>query len=165
MLGTLIFEGSGEDDCLRLLVGQLPTSTSGPALPSTTTLPLSPHYARVLADLAAQRGFDGYLLNVECPLRGGVEQTRALSAWIPILQAEMLAKVGPHAQALWYDSVIINGQLRWQDRLNSLNLPFFLSSTGFFTNYTVSREIYNYVSKTQGCSGRHITLLLQPPIS
>ncbi|KAF7984889.1 hypothetical protein HWV62_10885 [Athelia sp. TMB] len=136
MLGTLIFEGSGEDDCLRLLVGQLPTSTSGPALPSTTTLPLSPHYARVLADLAAQRGFDGYLLNFECPLRGGVEQTRALSAWIPILQAEMLAKVGPHAQALWYDSVIINGQLRWQDRLNSLNLPFFLSSTGFFTNYT-----------------------------
>lgn len=141
MLGTLIFEGSGEEDCLRLLVGQLPTSESGPALPSGTTLPLSPHYARVLADLAAQRGFDGYLLNFECPLRGGVEQTRALSAWIPMLQAELIAKVGPHAHAMWYDSVIITGQLRWQDRLNSLNLPFFLSSTGFFTNYTVSALI------------------------
>jgi hypothetical protein len=36
-----------------------------------------------------------------------------------------------------YDSVIYTGRLAWQDRLNSLNLPFFLASTGFFTNYTV----------------------------
>lgn len=35
-----------------------------------------------------------------------------------------------------YDSILVNGQLRWQDRLNSLNLPFFLSSDEFFTNYT-----------------------------
>lgn len=62
---------------------------------------MSPHYARVLAELAAQRGFDGYLLNFECPLRGGVEQTRALAAWITILQAELESKVGPHAQAIW----------------------------------------------------------------
>jgi mannosyl-glycoprotein endo-beta-N-acetylglucosaminidase len=34
--------------------------------------------------------------------------------------------------------VIFNGQVRWQDRLNHYNLPFFLPSTGFFTNYTVS---------------------------
>lgn len=39
---------------------------------------------------------------------------------------------------LRYDSVIFNGQVRWQDRLNSFNLPFLLPSTGFFTNYTVS---------------------------
>ncbi|KAF7979518.1 hypothetical protein HWV62_42090 [Athelia sp. TMB] len=151
MLGTLIFEDSGEDDCLRLLVGQPPTSTSGPALPSTTTLPLSPHYARVLADLAAQRGFDGYLLNIECSLAGGVNQTRALSAWILILQAEMLAKVGPHAQAVWYDSVIITGQLAWQNRVNSRNLPFFLSSTGFFTNYGKLTRVQwetKYISST-----------------
>jgi hypothetical protein len=36
-----------------------------------------------------------------------------------------------------YDSVIFTGHLRWQDRLNSLNLPFFLSSAALFTNYTV----------------------------
>lgn len=36
---------------------------------------------------------------------------------------------------LRYDSVIITGQLRWQDRLNSLNLPFFLSADSMFTNY------------------------------
>jgi len=37
-----------------------------------------------------------------------------------------------------YDSVVITGQLAWQDRLNSFNLPFFLSSTGLFSNYTVN---------------------------
>jgi endo-beta-N-acetylglucosaminidase D len=38
-----------------------------------------------------------------------------------------------------YDSVVITGQLAWQDRLNSYNLPFFLSSTGLFSNYTVKQ--------------------------
>ncbi|KAJ7576985.1 glycoside hydrolase family 85 protein [Mycena floridula] len=138
MLGTLIFEGGAEADCLRLLVGKLPKSTTGPAAqPSVqTALPLSAHYARVLADLARQRGFDGYLLNFECPLQGGVEQTRALAAWITILQTELRERVGSYAEVSWYDSVIVDGRLRWQDRLNSLNLPFFLSSSSLFTNYT-----------------------------
>lgn len=111
----------------------------------------------MLADLAHQRSFDGYLLNFECPLLGGLEQTRALAAWISVLDSELKRKVGPHAEAIWYvlllhyahkhrltiyfiryDSVVITGQLRWQDRLNNYNLPFFLPSTGFFTNYTAS---------------------------
>ncbi|KAF8999398.1 glycoside hydrolase family 85 protein [Cyathus striatus] len=138
VLGTIIFEGGGEEDCLRLLVGKMPSSSTGPAEQSILprTLPISPYYARLLAELAHERGFDGYLLNFECPLAGNYEQTRALAAWITILQNELLKKVGPHAEAIWYDSVVINGQLAWQDRLNSLNLPFFLSSTGLFTNYT-----------------------------
>ncbi|KAJ7476940.1 glycosyl hydrolase family 85-domain-containing protein [Mycena galericulata] len=140
ILGTLIFEGSGEDDCLRLLVGRLPKSKTGPARQPSEfrSLPLSPHYARILADLALQRGFDGYLLNFECPLRGGIEQTRAVAAWITLLTDEMKSTIGPHAEVVWYDSVVVTGQLAWQDRLNSFNLPFFLSSTSFFTNYTWS---------------------------
>ncbi|THU76401.1 hypothetical protein K435DRAFT_974435 [Dendrothele bispora CBS 962.96] len=125
MLGTLIFEhDEAKPDCLRLLVGQLPKSSASTtqSFPtSSLSLPLSPHYARLLAQLAVQRGFDGYLLNFECPLlQGGVEQTR----------------VGMHAEVVWYDSVIFTGHLAWQDRLNSLNLPFFLSSDSIFTNYT-----------------------------
>ncbi|KAG2126232.1 glycoside hydrolase family 85 protein [Suillus clintonianus] len=134
MLGTIIFEGSGEADCLQLIVG-CPQVGAGPTL-RTDSIPMSRHYASVLAELARQRGFDGYLLNVECPLRGGQEQARALAGWILLLRSELVTKVGRHAQAIWYDSVIINGQLRWQDRLNNLNLPFFLSSDAFFTNYT-----------------------------
>ncbi|KAJ6579582.1 glycoside hydrolase family 85 protein [Mycena vulgaris] len=138
MLGTLIFEDNGEDDCLRLLVGRLPKSKTGPARQPSEfrSLPLSSHYARVLAELAHQRGFDGYLLNFECPLRGGIEQTRAVAAWITLLVDEMKRKIGPHAEVVWYDSVVVTGQLAWQDRLNSFNLPFFLSATSFFTNYT-----------------------------
>ncbi len=53
-----------------------------------------------------------------------------------------------------YDSVIIDGQLRWQDRLNSYNLPFFLPSTGFFTNYTVSTvQIIIFFRDSYICSG------------
>ncbi|TFK35083.1 glycoside hydrolase family 85 protein [Crucibulum laeve] len=138
MLGTLIFEGGGEEDCLRLLVGKMPSSKTGHVEQPTESfsLPLSPHYARVLAELARERGFDGYLLNFECPLQGKTEQTRALAAWITLLQAEILDKVGPHGETIWYDSVIVTGRLAWQDRLNSLNLPFFLSSSGLFSNYT-----------------------------
>ncbi|PPQ73301.1 hypothetical protein CVT26_015330 [Gymnopilus dilepis] len=133
-----IFEGGSEEDCLRLLVGKMPSSKTGQvgSSPTSLTLPLSPHYATVLAELARERGFDGYLLNFEVPLAGQFEQTRTLAAWITLLQSEILAKVGPHGQTLWYDSVVINGQLAWQDRLNSYNLPFFLSSTGLFSNYT-----------------------------
>jgi len=106
ILHTRIFERSGEEDCLRLLVGHLPKSRTGPATQpsSLPSLPLSPHYAQVLAELALQRGFDGYLLNFECPLRGGVEQARALSAWITLLQSEIQAKVGPHGETIWSES-------------------------------------------------------------
>ena len=78
---------------------------TGPVLPSSNVkLPLSPHYARLLADLALQRGFDGYLLNFECPLRGGIEQTQALAAWITLLQVALKSKIGAHAQTIWYIS-------------------------------------------------------------
>ncbi|KAK1234908.1 hypothetical protein PQX77_001870 [Marasmius sp. AFHP31] len=151
ILGTLIFEGNAEEDCLRLLVGKLPSSnpssnssstssktkkTHSHSQPKTPTLPLTPHYARLLAELAKQRGFDGYLLNFECPLRGGVEQTRALAAWITLLRGELGRRVGGWVEVSWYDSVVFTGQLAWQDRLNSWNLPFFLAADSIFTNYT-----------------------------
>ena len=98
-----IFEPGAESDCLRLVVGKMPISKSGQVNQSSSslTLPLSPHYARVLAELARERGFDGYLLNFECPLVGGVEQTRVVAAWITLLHSEILARVGPHGETHW----------------------------------------------------------------
>ncbi|KAI0789917.1 glycosyl hydrolase family 85-domain-containing protein [Abortiporus biennis] len=137
MLGTLIFEHqASEEDALRLVLGPIQFSTSGSPPNPTPTLPLSSHYATSLAHLAHERGFDGYLLNIECPLRGSFEQVRNLLVWISLLNRELKKWVGDWAECIWYDSVIINGALRWQDRLNNLNLPFFIQSTAFFTNYT-----------------------------
>lgn len=84
---------------LRLLVGKLPTSAINAS--ANTSLPISPHYARLLAALAAERGFDGYLLNFEYALDGGPEQARALDAWIGMLEAELRRQVGTHAHAVW----------------------------------------------------------------
>ena len=104
---TRIFEHSeSEPECLRLLFGKLPSSTTGPAAPpsvETSAVPVSPHYARLLAYIAYQRGFDGYLLNFEWQLGadGRIGQARALAAWTLLLQAELKAKVGPHAEAIW----------------------------------------------------------------
>lgn len=121
---------------LRMIMGLIPgvNSTRTQANP---TIPLSPYYAEVLADVAKERGFDGYLLNIEIGLGRGAEEARALASWITILQDQLVKKVGPHAQTIWYDSVTIRGDLWWQDRLNSANLPFFLESSGIFTNYWV----------------------------
>ena len=102
-LSYSIFEHEeSEPDCLRLLVGVPPNAKTGPAKPgASTTFPVSPHYARLLADLALQRGFDGYLLNFEAPLRRGVEQTRALTMWIAMFEHELKRKIGDHAEVIW----------------------------------------------------------------
>lgn len=36
---------------------------------------------------------------------------------------------------LWYDAVTVNGNLAWQNRLNSKNRDFFCACDGIFTNY------------------------------
>lgn len=64
-------------------------------------IPISKRYAVLLAELAYQRGFDGYLLNFESPLPYGINHARALAAWILLLRAELQAKVGPHAHVMW----------------------------------------------------------------
>ncbi|TFK67272.1 hypothetical protein BDN72DRAFT_843297 [Pluteus cervinus] len=134
MLGTLIFEGGSEPDCLRLCIGQYPAGANTP-LSGSVPFPLSAQYATTLANLAYQRGFDGWLMNFEANLEGGGDQARAVSAWLTILQTEMEAKIGSHVETIWYDSVVTDGYVYYQNRLNALNLPFFLSSTGLFTNY------------------------------
>lgn len=90
------------EENLRLLLGKTPTArTSRVTQMRAGSLPVSSYYARVLADLARDRGFDGYLLNFEYKLPGGAEQARALEAWVNILRQELKSKVGHHAQVMW----------------------------------------------------------------
>ena len=98
-----IFEHEASmEDTLRLLLGKLPKSRTGPP---TTLLnngfPISRHYARLLADLARERGFDGYLLNFEFPFIGRSEQARAVEAWTSLLGEELRRKVGEYAETIW----------------------------------------------------------------
>jgi len=80
-------------------------------------------------------------MNFECWLTGGLEQARALAAWLSLLESELIKRIGPHAEVSWYDSVIFSGGLSWQNRLNVFNLPFFIPSTSFFSNYSVSHML------------------------
>lgn len=140
-----------------MLIGKAPLkSKTGAALAQPDilrNLPVSRHYASLLADLAREKGFDGYLLNFERDLLGRSEQVRAIEAWATILKMELERKVGNHAEMVWhvafslksqlpysypshrYDSIVTTGDVRWQNRLNSRNVNFFLASDSFFTNY------------------------------
>lgn len=63
--------------------------------------PISRYYARLLADLAYTRGFDGYLLNFEYPFPGQSEQARAVEAWVSLLNEELKRRVGDYAETVW----------------------------------------------------------------
>jgi mannosyl-glycoprotein endo-beta-N-acetylglucosaminidase len=105
-----IFESS--DDLLQLITGPLPQAqdVSIKSPQPSGSIALSSHYACLLAELAYQRGFDGYLLNFESYLSPGIEkaQSRALASWITILQSKLQDRIGAHAQAVWFDLFNLN---------------------------------------------------------
>jgi len=86
---------------MKLMLGNAPNLSMGSSAQIGSIL-LSRHYASRLAELAYQRGFDGYLLNFESSLPGGSEQARALAAWIVLLRAELHTKVGSHSDVVWW---------------------------------------------------------------
>ena len=86
---------------MRLLLGKVPTSKSASHPNYSHGLPVSSYYARRLAELAHERGFDGYLLNFEYLLEGRSEQVRALESWVSLLNVELKSKIGDYAQTIW----------------------------------------------------------------
>ncbi|CDW99554.1 hypothetical protein [Sporisorium scitamineum] len=163
VLGTLIFEwAESVPDMARLLRGP-----ERKAMPLRGTPCFSPQYAIELIDLALERGFSGYLVNIEVGLDLGFscsgepwpawvgEQARIvemhrnaerLRGWVHFLREEgtgRFIEAGKDAdewEVMWYDSVVYpHGQLAWQDALNEHNISFFQSAHTFFTNYTWAR--------------------------
>ena len=95
MLASRIFEHNEDvPDLIRLLSGPDFAIEIDPSAPSE-------YYSFILADLARQRGFDGFLLNFEQSLPGGAKQANALSKWVRHLREELWKKVGPHAEGIW----------------------------------------------------------------
>ncbi|WFC93887.1 mannosyl-glycoprotein endo-beta-N-acetylglucosaminidase [Malassezia brasiliensis] len=142
ILGTLIFEwDEARPDLRRLLDGPSPRRAH-------IREPLSYHYADALIDLAAARGFDGYLINVEVSLdvredenvylrkSDAMHNAARLRQWVAYLRSEGARRL-PYWHVVWYDSVTYpHGQLAWQDILSPVNAPFFRAANAGFTNYT-----------------------------
>ncbi len=86
-------------------------------------------------DVAKTHGFDGYLLNFECE----VKDTKKLLNFVTTVTAKLHEQI-PHSLAIWYDSVIEDGSLKWQSELNEKNAMFFKATDGFFVDYHWKQE-------------------------
>lgn len=96
-------------------------------------------YADLLVDLAIERGFEGWLVNVEVPLGmandvGIPQHVKSLLQWMEYLTAETRRRI-PGGETQWYDGVNTEGKVRWQNQLTPLNLPFFSTCDSIFLNY------------------------------
>lgn len=91
-------------------------------------------FVNVCVKIASCHGFHGWLLNIENPVQP--ELIPGLLKLVETLTGAIKRELGGRGAVLWYDSVTIKGDLRWQDELNSLNKPFFDLCDGIFLNYT-----------------------------
>lgn len=144
VLGTLIAEWDhGEAANEMLTRGALAAETAGVICP----------LAAALAHLAADRGFHGWLVNIEAPLptpaplstpssaptaSGGAPPAVAagMAAFLRQLSAATHAAV-PDGLVLWYDSLsYATGRVAWQSALvPAHNGPFLDACDGLFTDY------------------------------
>uniref|UniRef100_A0A915JJB3 Mannosyl-glycoprotein endo-beta-N-acetylglucosaminidase n=1 Tax=Romanomermis culicivorax TaxID=13658 RepID=A0A915JJB3_ROMCU len=92
-----------------------------------------------LSDIALKYNFDGWLLNIENVIQ--FDHVPNLAYFVQKLTELCKMKLGnERSQVIWYDSVTINGDLKWQNELNELNEMFFLLCDGIFLNYTWKDE-------------------------
>ncbi|XP_049868632.1 uncharacterized protein LOC126368616 [Pectinophora gossypiella] len=86
-----------------------------------------------LVTIAKTLKFEGWLLNVE----NKVSAPERLVSFVAMFHRTLHAEL-PGALLIWYDSVINDGSLSWQNQLNHKNKQFFDVCDGFFTNYSWS---------------------------
>uniref|UniRef100_A0A7N6B1N4 Cytosolic endo-beta-N-acetylglucosaminidase n=1 Tax=Anabas testudineus TaxID=64144 RepID=A0A7N6B1N4_ANATE len=96
-------------------------------------------------------GFDGWLINIENTLSELAVKNTPL--FLRYLTDQMHERV-PGSQVLWYDSVIENGQLKWQNELNQSNRMFFDACDGFFVNYNWTETNLEWMREYSGIQGR-----------
>ncbi|XP_069728668.1 cytosolic endo-beta-N-acetylglucosaminidase isoform X2 [Phaenicophaeus curvirostris] len=85
-----------------------------------------------LARIAQHYRFDGWLVNIENTLSAAAAEN--LPHFLRHLTAQVHSAV-PGGLVIWYDSVLQNGTLKWQNELNDENRVFFDACDGLFTNY------------------------------
>ncbi|XP_072737182.1 cytosolic endo-beta-N-acetylglucosaminidase isoform X5 [Ciconia boyciana] len=103
-----------------------------------------------LARIAQHYRFDGWLVNMENTLSAAAVGN--LPPFLRHLTAQVHSAV-PEGLVIWYDSVLQNSTLKWQNELNEENRVFFDACDGLFTNYNWKEE---HLERTRGLAGpRH----------
>uniref|UniRef100_A0A8C7HN81 Cytosolic endo-beta-N-acetylglucosaminidase n=1 Tax=Oncorhynchus kisutch TaxID=8019 RepID=A0A8C7HN81_ONCKI len=104
-----------------------------------------------LVQIAHCYGFDGWLINIENPL--GETAVKNTPLFLRYLTDQMHERV-PGSMVLWYDSVLENGQLKWQNELNPSNRVFFSACDGIFTNYNWTEQNLEGMKAYSAAQGR-----------
>uniref|UniRef100_A0A8C2CKP7 Cytosolic endo-beta-N-acetylglucosaminidase n=1 Tax=Cyprinus carpio TaxID=7962 RepID=A0A8C2CKP7_CYPCA len=96
-------------------------------------------------------GFDGWLINIENVLsESAVKNT---GPFLRYLTDQMHERV-PGSVVIWYDSVLKNGSLDWQNKLNDDNRMFFDACDGIFTNYNWTEQSLEWMKSYSAAQGR-----------
>lgn len=103
--------------------------------------------ARALVAIARHYGFDGWLVNAETDLwevgtgddiRRDPARRRAAARLAGEIRAFVadLRRLSPEPMEIhWYDSLLPDGRVVWQNALNRRNLPFLHAADAMFLNY------------------------------
>ncbi|GAV05579.1 hypothetical protein RvY_15684 [Ramazzottius varieornatus] len=90
--------------------------------------------ASQLVKIAEEHHLDGWLVNVE----NSIEPTDVdkVAAFLRKLRSPIsLNGKSRRLTIIWYDSITIKGDLKWQNALNDYNMKFFQFADGIFLNY------------------------------
>ncbi|KAK0168238.1 hypothetical protein PV327_002062 [Microctonus hyperodae] len=97
-----------------------------------STIDETKRFADALIMLAKFYNFEGWLLNVENKIKP--DNIERLLYFVQYLTVEIHNEI-PSSEIIWYDSVTVDGNLKWQNELNDENKSFFENCDGIFLNY------------------------------
>eukprot|EP01080_Neovahlkampfia_damariscottae_P005175 gene5175-8781_t len=96
-------------------------------------------YVELFIKLVEYYNFDGWFFNLESKLPDE-SYVKKMIEFLEKLTKKIHKRI-PGSLVFWYDSVIENGEVKWQNELNKKNKIFFDSCDGIFLNYVWSPEI------------------------
>nr|XP_037286765.1 cytosolic endo-beta-N-acetylglucosaminidase-like [Rhipicephalus microplus] len=99
---------------------------------------LTSKVASQLALVAAAHNFDGWLINIESKMDDS--SGPFLKEFLEAITSETHRAV-PGSLVIWYDSILLDGKLDWQNELNDKNSCFFDLCDGIFLNYGWTEEM------------------------
>ena len=101
IFGTIITEGKeGHQMCSSIFKDEITVVT----------------FCSKLVEISRHLKIDGWLLNFE----NKINNVSNLLKFVQLF-TESMHDMMPHSQVIWYDSILVTGDLRYQNELNSLN--------------------------------------------